>query len=172
LDEIEFKTIVESTQAHLLNYAFLLCRDRQLAEDLVQEAYCRLWKHRRAEIWAPGAYLRTTLSRDLMDRWRRRPWREISVASLPDSAASSSTTDEVDALVVLQVCIARLRPTQRIAVALRLLEDAATEDIATALRCAPAAARARLAEGLSCLRRMPELNDWWKTSDLDEEAGV
>lgn len=39
----DFEQAVRAYSAHLYRYAWWLCRDRHLAEDLVQEAFARAW---------------------------------------------------------------------------------------------------------------------------------
>jgi RNA polymerase sigma-70 factor, ECF subfamily len=40
---VEFESLVKSYSAELYRYGYWLCRDRFLAEDLVQETYTRAW---------------------------------------------------------------------------------------------------------------------------------
>lgn len=48
--QYQFTKIVEDCSEHLRNTAFHITRNRQVTEDIVQEAFLELWKHRRKVI--------------------------------------------------------------------------------------------------------------------------
>lgn len=64
----------------VLGYLMALVRDRDLADDLVQEVFCRAWEARRRyrEAGRERAYLLRIADRLACD-WARRPRREMTV---------------------------------------------------------------------------------------------
>lgn len=85
-----FEEYVNSRGDRLLRFAYLLCSDRHLAEDLVQEVLARVhyrW-HRMAYVEQPDAYLRTAIVRQFLSWRRRRASREILLDVLPERASA------------------------------------------------------------------------------------
>ena len=83
----DFDAYVASRGLALTRFAYLLCADRYLAEDLVQEVLARL--HRR---WPritsggpPEPYVKQAIVRELLSWRRRRSSTEQPVAVLPES---------------------------------------------------------------------------------------
>ena len=77
----DFASYVRSRQHVLLRSAHLVCGDRALAEDLLQEAFIKLalrWDRVRED--NPDAYVRTILYRDAVSAWRKRR-REVVLGS-------------------------------------------------------------------------------------------
>lgn len=73
-----YAQFVLGNQDQLRRAAFLMCGDRWLAEDLLQEALIKL-ATRWDTVTHPGAFVRRVLYRDAVSMWRRRR-REVSVA--------------------------------------------------------------------------------------------
>lgn len=46
-DHERFESLVRAYSSDLYRFAYWLCRDNAMAEDLVQETYCRAWKNLR-----------------------------------------------------------------------------------------------------------------------------
>jgi RNA polymerase sigma-70 factor (ECF subfamily) len=74
---------------HLRAFSIVLCRNRELAEDLAQEALVRAWRARSS--FEPGSNLRAWLFTILRNEfltcrrnaWRQATWDEDAVASTP-----------------------------------------------------------------------------------------
>lgn len=107
LDELEFRAFYEETSRPLFAYLLRVCRERAMAEDLLQESFCRLLYAK--ELPHDAAHRRKYLFRiatNLMrDRWRRikntpeDPWSDNST----DVAASNDDHDlSIDILQALQ----------------------------------------------------------------------
>jgi RNA polymerase sigma factor (sigma-70 family) len=134
--------------AGLLRLAYLLTGSREVAEDLVQDAFAgaqRRWE----SIEHPTAYLRTSVLNGSRMHHRRRSRERAHFADLVRHDVSVETPVLVDAL-------ARLPYRQRAALVLRYYEDRGDGEIAQALRCRPATVRSLVHRGLERLREVIE----------------
>ncbi len=71
--QARFEKLVNAVSSDLYRYAFMLCRNRAMAEDLVQETFMRAWRfldrlrdERKAKSW-----LMTTLRREFARQFER-----------------------------------------------------------------------------------------------------
>jgi RNA polymerase sigma-70 factor (sigma-E family) len=138
-----------------LRLAYLLTGDRQLAEDLVQEAFVRM-AGRLAHLREPeafNAYLRRTIVNLTGMHLRRRRVeraylrREESLAS-PEQPAGP----DLELREYLWRTLLRLPPRQRAALVLHYYEDLSERDAAEVLHCRPSTYRSLVARGMSALR--------------------
>lgn len=60
-DEGSFEHLVRKYYAYVLNFAYRIFEDRDLAEDIAQETFLRLWRYRQN--YPPSATFRTSLYR-------------------------------------------------------------------------------------------------------------
>jgi RNA polymerase sigma-70 factor (sigma-E family) len=149
-----FEDYVSARGGRLLRFAYLLCGDAHLAEDLVQEALTRAHRHwDRIEADDPDAYVRATLVRTHLSWWRRRSNRERVTADpphhpgpRPDFADVHAVRDELWRL------LAGLPRAQRAVLVLRFFEDLDDHRIATVLGCAPGTVRVHASRGLAAMR--------------------
>lgn len=151
-----FSDYVGTRGAALLRFAFVLCGDRHLAEDLVQDVLAKMhrrWKTVEAAE-SPDAYVRKSIVHEFLS-WRRRLIsREVSVADLPeqharwhaDSQVQTASRDEMWRL------LAALPRTQRVVLVLRFYEDLGYDEISRVLGCAEATVRVHTSRGLARLR--------------------
>jgi RNA polymerase sigma-70 factor (sigma-E family) len=147
---MEFAEFYESTRDDCLRIVLLNVGDRQLADDLVAEAFTRAWMSWRKvrELEVPRAWVvRTALNVHVS--WWRRHRREVSLGShdsavFPDHDAALSG----DLLAALR----RLPARQREVVTLRLLLDLDTETTAKVLGIAPGTVGAHLHKAVTTLR--------------------
>ncbi|MET8043527.1 sigma factor [Micromonospora sp. NPDC005215] len=97
-DAQSFDDFYRSTARRMARYGYAVAGDHTEAQDLVQEAYTRAWRHwgRLAVHPAPEAWLRLVVSRLATDRWRRlRSWREALRLAGPPPAVGPPTEDSV-----------------------------------------------------------------------------
>jgi len=135
----------------LVRYAAVLVGDRELAQDVVQEALVRAHV-RWARIEEPEAFVRRMIVREFLS-WRRRLLRRRALAvRLPrervvedHAGASVERTD-------LMRRLATLPPRQRAVVVLRYYEGLATAEIADLLGCSEGAVRTFHSRAMSNLR--------------------
>jgi RNA polymerase sigma-70 factor (sigma-E family) len=133
--------------------AYLLTGDRALAEDLVHEAFVRLFGRFRdlRHPQAFRAYLRTTVVNLARSHFRRRrveraylerEGRAVDPAPAPDPGGREE----------MWAALQRLRPRQRAAVVLRYYEDLTEAQTAEVLGCAVGTVKSLVSRGLDQLR--------------------
>ncbi|MEQ3670418.1 RNA polymerase sigma factor [Pseudophaeobacter sp.] len=93
-----FETQLENCLPDLWRYAWSLTRDRDAADDLVQDCVERAL--RKKILWIPGRPLKPWLTKMLLnlfrDRWRRESkYRTIDLDQIGEVASSSSTVEEL-----------------------------------------------------------------------------
>ena len=125
-DDSDFTDFVAGSSRRLLGLAILLTGDRAAAEDLLQGALERTYRHwsRINRDGAPDAYVRRVLVNAATDRWRRR--RGVVTVDLDDVSVAEED---------------------------RSAELAARDELMRMVRELPAAQRRRPASSKSCMRR-------------------
>lgn len=139
--------------------AYLLTGDRELAEDLVQEAFLR-FVGRLHHLRDPGAfdgYLRRTIVNLSNDVFRRRAVERSYLERRTAEIREGHTDPDVADYGSMRTALLSLPQRQRAAIVLRYYEDLHESDIAELLRCRPATVRSLVARGLEALRRIPEV---------------
>jgi len=146
----EFVEFYETNKDACLRAVAVSVADRDLAEELVGEAFARAWtgwakvrRHASPAAWIVRVALNTRVS------WWRRRRREVPLAhhdTAHDDLKSGLDRDVTAALL-------RLPQRQREVVALRFLLDLDTDTTARALGIAPGTVTAHLARATSVLRR-------------------
>ncbi|GAA1605341.1 SigE family RNA polymerase sigma factor [Catellatospora bangladeshensis] len=149
----DFDQYVRARSGSLVGFAYLLCRDRHLAEDLVQEVLARAY-HRwdRIEADNPDLYLRRALVWANSSWWRRLSHRERPHWSTPDGAGDEDFVQRHAVRDELWALLGGLPRRQRTVLVLRYFEDLDDERIAELLDCSPATVRVHAHRGLGALR--------------------
>ena len=124
--------------------AFLMVGSNEQAEELVHDAFARLYE-RWDKVDNPGGYLRTCVVNGCKDRLRRRSTERRHPPTTP-----GPSEDEVDHLADV---LATLPVKQRAAVVLRYYEDRSDADIADLLGVRPGTVKSLLHRGLARLRQ-------------------
>jgi RNA polymerase sigma-70 factor (sigma-E family) len=154
--EAEFRVFVAARSGALLRTARLLVGNPH-AEDLVQEALARLvpkWDG----VDDPEAYVRVTMHRLQISRWRRRAViREDAVETLPPGRLADHAR-VIDDRVVLRGALARLSARQRAVLVCRYVEDLDENETARMLGIRVGTVRSIAFRALARLRQIaPEL---------------
>ncbi len=149
---------IEAAIPGLRAYARALTRDREVADDLVQDTL-EAALARQAQ-WRGDGPLRAWLARILMNRFRdglRRKRPETTVLTLvPDPADLSATRAAEGRLALAEVhaAMGRLPEDQRAALLFVALEGMSLAEAASVLGCAEGTLASRLARGRAALRQM------------------
>lgn len=169
--EPDFEVLVRPMESRMMRSIWRIIRQREAAEDALQDALTAVWKKRAAVARHPNPealILRISVNAayDAVRKARRRLRREISGLSDPaPDAGSPSIPEEVEArglrARVLEA-IGRLPRRQATAAVLRLVEERPYAEIAAAMDCSEATvrihvmrAREALARRLGCERPRP-----------------
>ena len=141
----------------LTRFAYVLCGDRGLAEDLVQDTYLALYRKYGGTLPldAPVAYTRRAIVNAYISRGRRRSSRELSIADLPDQPVEMATADEQDAM---WQALAVLPDRQRTVLVLRYYVDLADREIARVIGASEGTVRSIATRAFAALRNHPALN--------------
>ena len=149
---------IEAAIPGLRAYARALTRDREVADDLVQDTL-EAALARQAQ-WRGDGPLRAWLARILMNRFRdglRRKRPETIVLTLvPDPADLSATRAAEGRLALAEVhaAMGRLPEDQRAALLLVALEGMSLAEAASVSGCAEGTLASRLARARAALRQM------------------
>jgi DNA-directed RNA polymerase specialized sigma24 family protein len=149
-EQEEFAEFYRASRDSCLRAVTAVVADRQLAEELVAEAFARAWtswgKVRRHP--APRGWVVRTALNTGVSWWRRR--REVPSAD-HDAAAPAGTSGGVDPALI--AALRRLPARQREVLAPRILLDLDTETTARLLGIAPGTVMVHLFRALAALRR-------------------
>lgn len=145
--------------------AVSLTSDHSAAEDLLQEAFVRVFGRPR-QIKSSrdlGAYLHRTVINLARRRWRRSKMERMFMTR-PESRGESDTTGDALHEAVWQL-LRQLPIRQRAAIVLHYYEDLSEAEVAERLACSPAAARSLMHRGMKKLRQeVKEGEPWTLTS--------
>jgi RNA polymerase sigma-70 factor (sigma-E family) len=141
----------------LLRFAYLLCGDRQRAEDLLQDVLLAMYRRFGDELPLdnPMGYARRALANANISWARRASSHEISVDAVPNTIAVD--TDDPAQRDVLWQAMRRLPLRQRTVLVLRFYADASDADIAATLGCRRGTVRSLASRALAALRIDPTI---------------
>lgn len=131
LDESEFRVFYEETSKALFAYLLRVSRERAMAEDLVQESYCRLFaaKQMPQDPLHRRKYLFRIASNLMRDRWRRI--RNNAEDPLPDYHPDLATSGFGDELSIqMRRALERLKGRERQLLWLAYVEGSNHREIA------------------------------------------
>ena len=142
----------DSEYPGLLRFAYFVCGNRSHAEDLVQDAFVRLYKAgARVEGPSIGAYARRTIVNMSRSAFRRTGREASALRRLGPPAA---TTDGPDPAIRDEMwrAIQGLSSRQRAVVALKFYEDMSERDIAATLGMSAGSVKKHADRALTHLR--------------------
>ena len=153
-----FERFVAEHSPALLRSAYALTGDRGYAEDLVQAALMRTYRHWERVISAdsPFAYAHRILFTTYHSGRRRRRVREVfGMKADPTVMAPHQELDERDRI---ERSLQELTPGQRAVIVLRFLEDRTVEETAHLLGCSLGTVKSQTARAIARLRLSTQLH--------------
>ena len=152
-DRDAFAEAVALHHQSLARFAYALCGDASQAEDVVAEAYARVWRRwRRGRVENLYGYLRRTVANEIYGRHRRRLLERREAEKAPEPGPDGRFEDRVDDRDTLWAALAQLSPRYRVVVVLRIVEDLSEEETAAMLGVPTGTVKSRLSRGLGLLR--------------------
>ncbi|MEH0418586.1 SigE family RNA polymerase sigma factor [Streptomyces sp. B21-083] len=142
---------VEGRRTALFRSAYLLCGNRDEAEDLVQTTLVKvvLGARRYERLDNLEAYARQTLINTFI-AGRRRFWRrEHAYGELPETPVESADSDTG---LMVRAALAKLAPKQRAVLVLRYWEDLSVNDTADLLGMRVSTVKSHTARGIAAMR--------------------
>ncbi|MGV9765349.1 SigE family RNA polymerase sigma factor [Micromonospora tulbaghiae] len=149
-----FREFVVQRSPALSRTAYLLTGDHQLAEDLLQSALARSYRHwRRIREGDPEAYVRRVMYHQQVSWWRRRRVAERLDAT-PAERGGGDHTDDTALRLSVVAALRRLTARQRAVVVLRYYEDLTEAQVAEVLGCSVGTVKRH---GHDAVRRLRDL---------------
>jgi RNA polymerase sigma factor (sigma-70 family) len=153
--EARWAEIFEQHHLRLYRLALLWTSDATVSEDVVAEAFLRLYPPWVAgEVRDVGAYLRSSVVNNANGDHRRRNRADALVARLARPAPLHDV--DVSVGIALRDAIAELPSALRGVVVLRYFEDLSVDETAALLRVPPGTVKSRTARALDRLRPLLE----------------
>jgi RNA polymerase sigma-70 factor (sigma-E family) len=154
-DDESFVRFVSERGTALLRTASLLCGARSDAEDIMQTALEKAYRHwgKLSAEADPEPYVRRILVNLTVSRARRwRVLREVNMPSPPEMpSASETSTVELRGMLIDE--LKRLGPRQRAVLVLRFWEDMTEAEVAKVMGCSIGTVKSQSARGLARLRQ-------------------
>ena len=143
---------LERQYEKLLRYCYMKTKNKELAEDIVQDTYLKFWQNKSyRDIGKEEAYLYTIARNLCMDAFRRPVCENID--EQPDlSDEHAQDAQQVIERIAIDAALDRLADDLREIVVLRYINDLAIKDVAKIVGISRFSVRRRLQEGLKILR--------------------
>jgi RNA polymerase sigma-70 factor (sigma-E family) len=151
--------LYEAHALGMIRLAHIMLGDRQSAEDVVQEAFCGLYR-RWSHLADPGSavhYVRSAVLNHCRSALRRRITSRAprEVTSHPESVRSAEAAVLTrEARDEIMRAVRRLPPRQREALVLRFYLDLSAEETATTMGISPSSVRSATHRALASLGHM------------------
>lgn len=145
-----FSEFLERDSPALLRTAWMMTGSRDVAEDLLQEALARAYRHWSSIHTNPAGWVRTTMVR-LQSAWWRRKWRgELPTGDLPE--VPQHPDDAVEDRRVLAAALAQLPWPWRQVVVLRFVDDLSIAEVSRLTGRSVGTVKSQGSRGLEQLR--------------------
>ena len=130
-----FEALVGVFHADLFRYAYWLCRDRELAQELVQDTMLRAWKalDRLREEKAAKQWLITILRRELARHYARNRPQTVDSDDMPLADEATPGPEDNAESRVLRRAMEALEPAYREPLVMQVLLGLSVEEIANTM---------------------------------------
>ncbi|MEV4778173.1 sigma-70 family RNA polymerase sigma factor [Burkholderia sp. LMU1-1-1.1] len=161
-DHASFRQLYDLTAAHLYGVAMRFVRKRELADEVLQDAFINVWQHAgsyAASLSTPMTWLISIVRNKSLDHLRKGRL-EVDIADGPhhDTEEAAEHADPLELLLgamekrELGRCLSQLEPAQRQSLALAYYEGLSHSEIASHLQVPLGTAKAWIRRALARLR--------------------
>jgi RNA polymerase sigma-70 factor (sigma-E family) len=152
-NETDFDAFVGARMGALVRFAYALTGDLGHAEDLVQTALLKVYRHSRRMVPDdPERYVRKAIVNANLSRFRRHRVRESLVGRPPEDVGSEDADSPGEQAEALLRLLAGLSPRQRTVLALRYGADLSEAETAELLGVTTGTVKSLASRGLAKLR--------------------
>lgn len=169
-DHVAFKQLYDLTNGHLYSIAFRFMRRRELANEVIQDAYINVWQQAgsyAATLSTPMTWLISIVRNKSLDRLRKGKLESESAIALEDmphdvlehTAGHTDSHDHFAAAterLELNRCLSLLEPSQRQSLTLAYYNGMSHSELAAHLQVPLGTAKAWVRRGLERLRTCME----------------
>jgi len=158
-ERLRFEALCLPLRTDLLRFVYWLCRDRTLAEDVVQEALLRAWRSfdSLADQQAARSWLLTIARRELARTFERRKLETVDIDTLADAgaelASDAAAVNDPQEVLEMRRAILQLDLIYREPLVLQVLFGYSTSEIAAQLQLSVPAVLTRLFRAREALRK-------------------
>ena len=153
-ERLRFEALCLPLRTDLLRFVYWLCRDRSLAEDVVQEALLRAWRSfdSLADEQAARSWLLTIARRELARTFERRRLETVDIDALADAGVETMAVNDPHEVLEMRRAILQLDLIYREPLVLQVLFGYSTNEIAAQLQLSVPAVLTRLFRAREALR--------------------
>ena len=152
MDRSQYNQCVEQYADRLFRFAFSSLRNREQAEDVVQESFARVWERLKSVDFAKAkSYLFTTAHHAMIDEVRHRQHFAYLEENLP-AETKATTSPYPDINEVLHKALGTLPETQRNALLLRDYEGYSYQEISDITELSEAQVKVNIFRARTALR--------------------
>ncbi len=172
-DKIAFSELVKRHQSALLRTCTRMVKDEELAEDIVQETFVKVF--RKIHLFEGRSSFKSWLYQIALNtarnklRSNRLDMVSMDHVQLSTKATAETSLVENDIREILKSEVARLPDRQRLALELRIYEDLSFQEIAEIMECPYDTAKANYRHGIlkikSALESNEQLRNWSASGD-------
>ncbi|BEP92870.1 sigma-70 family RNA polymerase sigma factor [Acidovorax sp. A79] len=164
-DDTALKSLYESTSSRLFGLALRVVRNRDAAEDVLQESFLTIWRSAasyRASLSPPMAWLGLIVRSRALDALRKRTSDRADLMNELDDALAETlpgeganpmdATEASEQAFALHQCLGKLETRQREVVSLAYLRDLSHGELAEQLKLPLGTVKTWIRRGLEQLR--------------------
>jgi RNA polymerase sigma-70 factor (ECF subfamily) len=152
----KYALLIEAHSQDLYKYALWLCKDKAMAEDVMQEAFLRAWKSLDSlrEAKAAKGWLFTIFRREHARQFERKQFQYKDMESLDTIADAQMGYDDRPEAFALRNALARLPQEYREPLEMQVLGGFSCDEIATILEMSSSAVMTRLFRARKKMRQI------------------